>query len=237
MNSNYIRSQISQLEKKAAGYQTQKVRHEETANKAASSANSKMSQAAKSRSENSRNTYLQAAEREAKKCSDESKKAAALAKKLADVNKQIADKQKALESALRQERAKEDRDLKSRQRQEDRLAEKRRRKELDHAREVARISRPEVRHIIIEPPKPEILRVLYLTASPEEGAPLRVDAEVNNVLRQIRGSKFRDQIELLAVPAATPIDLINGINDHRPHVIHFSGHGNKGGNHPQKPLG
>src|SRR5690606_19592114 len=128
---------------------------------------------------------LRAAEREAKKHADESRKAADLARKIAEINNQIASRQKALESALKQESGKREREEKSRQRQQDREAETRRRRELNHAREVARLSRPVVRHVIVQPPKPEILRVLYLTASPDISAPLRVDAEVNNVLREI----------------------------------------------------
>lgn len=228
MSSESIRSQISALEKRGADYLRQQVRHQDNANRAAQSANAKADQARRSRSESTRNSYLRAAEREAKKHGDESGKVADLARKIADINKQIAGKQKALESALKQESGKKEREAKSRQRQQDREADTRRRKERDHAREVARLSRPEIRHVIVQPPKPEILRVLYLTASPDMSAPLRVDAEVNNVLREIRGAKFRDQIALSVIPAATTKDLVNGINDHRPHVVHFSGHGNAG---------
>ena len=228
MSLSSIRSQISTLEKKIADLQKQQSRHHDNANKAAQSANSKMAQAARASSQSLRGSYLRGAERDAKKHADESKKAADLARRIADVNTQIANKQNALERALKQERTREEREAKSRQQQQDREAEKRRRKEVDHAREIARLSRPEIRHVIIEPPKPEVLRVLYLTSNAEPASPLRVDAEVNNVLREIRGSKFRDLIKLHIVPAATPKDLIDGINDHRPHVVHFSGHGGSG---------
>jgi CHAT domain-containing protein len=50
-----------------------------------------------------------------------------------------------------------------------------------------------------------------------------VDIEVNNVLRAVRASKHRDLIDIQHRPAASQ-DLIDGINDLRPHVIHFSGH-------------
>jgi hypothetical protein len=59
--------------------------------------------------------------------------------------------------------------------------------------------------------------------------PLRVDAEVNNVLKALRGAKHRDLIELFHRPAATPQDLVDGINDIRPHVLHFFGHAGPGG--------
>jgi hypothetical protein len=107
----------------------------------------------------------------------------------------------------------------------DRADVRRRQTEKDHAREVARLSRPAVHHVFLRDPEPERLRVLYLTSSPGKEAPLRVDAEVNNVLKALRSAKHRDLVDLQQRPPAGPQDLIDAINDHRPHVIHFSGHG------------
>jgi hypothetical protein len=71
----------------------------------------------------------------------------------------------------------------------DRDAARRRRLETDHARELGRLSSGTVIHLHVPQPKPEVLRVLYLTASPATPGldPLRVDTEVNNVLKAIRG--------------------------------------------------
>lgn len=71
-------------------------------------------------------------------------------------------------------------------------------------------------------PKPEQLRVLYLTANPEQN--LRTDAEVRGVQDQVRGALHRDLSTIDYRPAATSDDLIAGLNDLRPHVVHFSGH-------------
>lgn len=169
----------------------------------------------------------------------EDKKAATAATKLASVSEKLArnaadqtSKQRGLAVAEKSEREAMERVEKRRRDKEkndqaaaDRSAEQRRRKEKDHARELARLSRPTVRHVYIREPEPEKLRVLYLTASPEPDSPLRTDAEINNVLKALRGAKHRDLIELHLRPAATPQDLMDGINDVRPHVIHFSGHG------------
>lgn len=73
------------------------------------------------------------------------------------------------------------------------------------------------------------LNVLYLTASPDPAAPLRVDAEVREVQQEIRGSIFRDKIKIEYRPAADLDSLIDGLNDLRPQIVHFSGHGNEGG--------
>jgi hypothetical protein len=71
------------------------------------------------------------------------------------------------------------------------------------------------------------LDVLYLTANPN--IDLRVEAEVNQVQQEVRGSKLRDNIDVHYRPAANLDSLIQGLNDHTPAIIHFSGHGNESG--------
>jgi hypothetical protein len=71
------------------------------------------------------------------------------------------------------------------------------------------------------------LNVLYLTANPR--GDLRVEAEVNQVQQEVRGSKLRDNIDVHYRPAADLNSLIQGLNDHIPAIIHFSGHGNESG--------
>lgn len=66
------------------------------------------------------------------------------------------------------------------------------------------------------------LRVLYLTSDPTQR--LRLDEEVRRVQEQVRRSIHRDGIRIEPRPAATGLDIINGLNDLRPQVVHFSGH-------------
>lgn len=73
------------------------------------------------------------------------------------------------------------------------------------------------------------LVVLYLTASPDRAAPLRVDAEFRAVQEEIRGSLFRDRIRVEHRPAADLRSLMRGLNDYRPQIVHFSGHGDSKG--------
>jgi CHAT domain len=73
------------------------------------------------------------------------------------------------------------------------------------------------------------LDVLYLTADPIKNNPLRVDAELHHVQDEIRRSKFRDNITVQHRPAANLKSLLNGLNDLKPDIIHFSGHGDKSG--------
>jgi hypothetical protein len=71
--------------------------------------------------------------------------------------------------------------------------------------------------------------VLYLMANPIKRNSLRVDAEIKAVNAEIQRSRFRDNITLHQSPAADFDDILHGLNDHTPRVIHFSGHGNIGG--------
>jgi CHAT domain-containing protein len=73
------------------------------------------------------------------------------------------------------------------------------------------------------------LEVLYLTANPDEHNALRVDAEVCQVKEAIRGSVLRENIIIHQSPAADLDSLMDGLNDHRPGIVHFSGHGYNGG--------
>jgi CHAT domain-containing protein len=69
------------------------------------------------------------------------------------------------------------------------------------------------------------LRVLYLLANPASQLALRTDAEFRHVQEEVRGSKYRDKIDLIINPAADTRSMLRGINDYRPQVVHFSGHG------------
>ncbi|MFH8651967.1 CHAT domain-containing protein [Sphingomonas paucimobilis] len=215
MGSETYRSELVRLQKEEAGFRKDLARHEGDAAKARAAANAKRKAAAGSRSTSTISTNLRAAESEDKKAVEAAKKSAAAQDRLAANASRQRDKQRSLDNAL-----------KSEQSSKDRADNARRQKEKDHAREISRLSATTVHHVYVKPPEPEKLRVLYLTASPTEdgvGA-LRVDVEVNNVLRAVRASRHRDLIDIQHRPAAAPQDLIDGINDLRPHVIHFSGH-------------
>jgi hypothetical protein len=95
-----------------------------------------------------------------------------------------------------------------------------------HAPEIARISQPVVRCVdevrTVQSPKPEVLRVLYLTANPE--VDLRTEVEVRDVRQAVRAATHRDLIDIIPLPAAMPEDLLDGLNDVRPHLVHLSSH-------------
>ena len=237
MLSDQYKREHTNLVKAAAALRTQISSQEEKAGKARGEAQRKRGSAERTSTKTSRDMYQRQAEAEDKKVAAAEKKVGELQGKLADNAARQISKEASIRTALKNEQASADRAEDARRRKQkaedaarDKASAKRRSIELSHAREVARLSRAMARPVAVPEPEPEKLRVLYLTASPaSEGAiPLRVDAEVNNVLKQLRGAKHRDLVDLQQRPAATIDDLLNGLNDHRPHVVHFSGHAGGG---------
>lgn len=76
----------------------------------------------------------------------------------------------------------------------------------------------------LRPPKSEDLRILVLTASGR--GDLRVGREQKRIQDAVRFASGRDQVVLDVRPAATNDDLLDGLTQGGPHVVHFSGHGN-----------
>jgi len=237
MMSDQYRRELAALVKAAATLRTQIGQQEEAAGKARAEAQRKRAAAVRASSSGTRDMYYRQAESEDKKVAAAEKKIGEFQKKLGENGDRQLSKEASLRSALKNEQASADRAEEARRRKakaEDvarsKADAKRRELEKSHVRDIARLSRPTVHHVFVREPEPEKLRVLYLTASPavSGAAPLRVDAEVNNVLKVLRGAKYRDLVDLQHRPAATVEDLLNGLNDHRPHVVHFSGHAGGG---------
>jgi hypothetical protein len=73
------------------------------------------------------------------------------------------------------------------------------------------------------------ITVLLLAANPLDTAPLRLDEELRQITRGIRAAEYRDAIRIVPWFAARPDDLVQGLLEHRPQVLHFSGHGSPAG--------
>jgi hypothetical protein len=68
-------------------------------------------------------------------------------------------------------------------------------------------------------------KILFLAANPTGTNPLALDKESREIEEKIRASDHRDAFELLTKWAVRTGDLLQYLNQHRAHVIHFSGHG------------
>ena len=74
-----------------------------------------------------------------------------------------------------------------------------------------------------------MLKVLFLAANPTDTARLALDREFKAIRAKIRAAQYRDQIELLSEWAVGHDELSALLMRHRPHVVHFSGHGDESG--------
>jgi hypothetical protein len=167
-------------------------------------------------------TYQRNAENLEKRAQAEDKKVTALSVKLSKSAGDLARAEENLAREIKSSARKEEDKRKAEARTREQMDARRQQDEKRHAREIARLSSPTVHYVTVQPPKPEILRVLYLTANPDMD--LRTEVEVRDVQQAVKRALHRDLIDLQYQPAATPEDLLDGLNDVRPHVVHFSGH-------------
>lgn len=71
------------------------------------------------------------------------------------------------------------------------------------------------------------IRILFLSANPWTTSRILVDEEAREVFERIQEGPYRDRFELHKHTATRPIDLQRLLLLHRPHIVHFSGHGSK----------
>jgi hypothetical protein len=71
----------------------------------------------------------------------------------------------------------------------------------------------------------EKIKILFLSANPTGTPALQLDREEREIQEKIRAAEHRDSLELITRWAVRPGDLLQYLNQYRPHVVHFSGHG------------
>lgn len=76
---------------------------------------------------------------------------------------------------------------------------------------------------------PEKIRILMLAANPHSTARLAIDEEARQIAERLRLSQDRDAFDLITCWAVRPGDLLQQLNQHRPHIVHVSGHGGRDG--------
>ena len=73
----------------------------------------------------------------------------------------------------------------------------------------------------------EKIRILFLSANPWTTSRILVDEEAREIFERIQEGPYRTRFELYNHAATRPIDLQKLLLFYRPHIVHFSGHGNK----------
>lgn len=71
--------------------------------------------------------------------------------------------------------------------------------------------------------KPADVRIVFLATNPDSD--LRTDVEMRDVQAALRATTYRDNVDLRHIPAARLGDLLSALNELKPTVVHFSGHG------------
>lgn len=148
----------------------------------------------------------------------------AVERKLAQIDSKIGAKEKDLAAAQKSLSREEARETRKAQ-------ERANRQEREVANLTAKFSKHEVLHeetmSALERLQqlPEKIVVLFFASNPVDQQQLRLDEEVRAIAEMIRKSKHRDSVELKSCWAVRALDVLQGLNEHEPHVVHFSGHG------------
>jgi CHAT domain-containing protein len=144
-----------------------------------------------------------------------------------------AKKREAAEKKRRQEEARHLRDMQQQTRRLEREAEAARRAELAHERaltdELSRRTRFAASVSVAELKRlPKKVKIMFASAGPRDQQRLDLAEEARDVQQRLRASEHRDVVELKHVPALRSADLIPALNEHKPRVVHFAGHGSSG---------
>ncbi|MCJ7434990.1 MAG: TIR domain-containing protein [Anaerolineales bacterium] len=73
------------------------------------------------------------------------------------------------------------------------------------------------------------MRILFLAANPLNTKQLHLSEEERTIDERLRMAEFRDRFEFLSHWAVRPADLSELLLRYKPHIVHFSGHGNSQG--------
>lgn len=156
-------------------------------------------------------------------------------RKVADIEAKIAREQGRLNDSHRR-LAEAERQQEKRSESERKSAEtKRRREEQEHQRALSSIRgklsshdrlHDLTRHTLQKLQQlPERITVLFLASNPIDQPQLRLDEEARLIGEMIRKSEHRDAVRLESRWAMRPMDVLQAVNECRPHIVHFSGHG------------
>lgn len=73
------------------------------------------------------------------------------------------------------------------------------------------------------------ITALFLAANPTSTPRLAIDEEMHAIEQKFRAAEHRDALMFQSAWAVRPDDLLQLLNQHKPHIVHFSGHGSSEG--------
>lgn len=72
---------------------------------------------------------------------------------------------------------------------------------------------------------PTKIKAIFFASNPKDQTQLRLDEEIRLIEQKLRASTYRDSVQLVSRWAVRPDDLLQSLNEHKPQIVHFSGHG------------
>ncbi|WP_299259615.1 CHAT domain-containing protein [uncultured Kushneria sp.] len=223
MSIETLRNRIAQLEREKANFERSLSREQENARKK----QAEISQISRSINKNTSVSSLSSKQRQIeskqRQLSGYEKKAADLQSKVAGKNAELLKKLSEVGRAEKQEQRRNDQEEKKRQGQQ-----------LSHSKHVTReLERQAQIHrqlssapIVVQfADLPKKITVLFIASNPTDQTQLRLDEEIRAITKKIRESEYRDAVELKSLWATRPDDLLQALNEYKPTIVHFSGHG------------
>lgn len=240
MSVTMYESQVKQYQRELERQSGKRGEEESRAAKAEKDALRYEDEARRTSSPNTAKSKLDQAERKRKEANGHRNKAADASKALGKAQSNLSTAQTKLEKA-RGDAAKRESDKRQHDEQsaarrradeERRAARERERQDRDREYEIQSL-RSELADVRTRQDAviaaPERIKVLFVATSPEDQDALRLDREAREIQQRVRMSEYRDSIDFSWRPATQVIDLLQILNEERPAVVHFSGHGSHAG--------
>ena len=177
----------------------------------------------RSKSQSTINSKIREIERNDKQISDCEKKIASIQSKIAQKEKELNSEEikvfKEQEKIDKKRTQEENKRMRDSQRRENEINSKLCRHETFHKKVEKEIE--EMKKL------PQKIIVLFFASNPTDQTQLRLDEEVRSIMDNIRKTDYRDSVEFKSIWATRPLDLLQALNEYRPTIVHFSGHGSQ----------
>lgn len=223
MSSESERRRVQSITKDIARLQQEKAREFEKVAGYQKQSNSAYASAQRASSPSSAQSYLRDGQRYSEQAASAQKNVANIEEKIAREYGRLTDAQSSL---VREE----EREASNRRQSEERA-------QREHQQRVRDIGRTLTRHDDLHRETmsaierlsklPKKIVVLFMAANPLGQQQLRLDEEARSISEMIRKSAHRDSVKLESCWAVRPVDLLQALNEHRPRILHFSGHGSQ----------
>jgi len=221
MSCDYYRRQVQSHMQEIVRLQRDKGREAQRVADYQKQSNNAAASASRSSNLSSANSYLRDAQRYSEQAADAQRNVANIEEKIAGEQSRLADAQK----NLAQE---EEREANTRNREAERRGQ-------EHEQRMRSINSTLTQHDALHQHTlsaieklaqlPERITVVFMAANPLDQAQLRLDEEARAISEMIRRSQHRDAVKLESCWAVRPLDVLQALNEHRPRIVHFSGHG------------